>query len=382
VADILLDHRCPACVVARVPQPAFDSRRDLSPPRIATPAPRFSKPSTAPLDRAFGYPPDRTSKSYHAASAEIEMTAENVIDVKRLRYFIAVCKHGGFSHAAGIIGVAQPALTRQVQLLERELGLKLIARNGRGATPTEEGRFLLARSSEYLEGLDNLLVELKERFSRIKGQAVIGICPTISPFFLDDLKSHVAANGPDFSLSVVEAYSGDLKSLMNSGRLDLALTYKPSTNLGGNHVELFSEQLVLVSEFQLDVPQRAYQLSELERLKLILPSRIHELRLIIDSVCRRRGVLLRPDLELDSLDVVKAFLKRPLRLYTILPAFSVQNEVQGRQFSQYVIDDPDMIRTISIVTPPKPRNEAATEYLQRHIEKRASAIRSRLTTVF
>jgi LysR family nitrogen assimilation transcriptional regulator len=267
-------------------------------------------------------------------------------------------------------------------LLERELGLKLITRNGRGAKPTEEGRFLFARSIEYLDGLDNLSVELKQRFSQMNGQAVVGICPTISPFFLEDLKSYVATSCPDFSLSVVEAYSGDLKNLMNSDRLDLALTYKPSSSVGGQHVELFSEQLVLVSGFEPDVPQRIYQLSELERLKLILPSRIHELRLIIDSVCKRRGVLLRPDLELDSLDAVKTFLKRPLHLYTVLPAYSVHKEVESRQFSQYTIDDPDMVRTISIVTPAKPRNEAATDYLQRYIEKRASAIRARLTTVF
>ena len=101
-------------------------------------------------------------------------------------------------------------------------------------------------------------------------------------------------------------------------------------------------------------------------MKLILPSRIHELRLIIDTVCKRRGVLLRPDLELDLLDAVKTFLKRPLHLYTILPAYSVHKEVESRQFSQYTIDDPDMMRTISIVTPAKPRNEAATDYLQRH----------------
>ena len=78
------------------------------------------------------------------------MTVENIsIDVKRLRYFIAVCNHGGFSHAANVIGVAQPALTRQIKLLEQELGLTLITRNGRGAGPTEEGRFLLARSIEH-----------------------------------------------------------------------------------------------------------------------------------------------------------------------------------------------------------------------------------------
>lgn len=309
------------------------------------------------------------------------MTTDNLIDVKRLRYFVAVCQHGGFSHAASAIGVAQPALTRQIQLLERELGLKLITRNSRGAGPTEEGRFLLARSVEYLNGLDNLFLELKQRSSQMNGQAVVGICPTISPFFLDDLKSYVAANSPDLSLSVIEAYSGDLKNLINGDRLDLALTYKPS-NLGASHVELFSERLVLVSGFQPDGQSASYQLSDLEKLKLILPSRIHELRTIIDTACKRRGVLLRPDLELDSLDAVKAFLKRSLHFFTILPAYSVHKEVEGRQFSQHAIDDPDMLRTISMVAPAKPRNQAVTSYLQRHIEERARAIKARLATVF
>jgi DNA-binding transcriptional LysR family regulator len=311
------------------------------------------------------------------------MTADNAIDVKRLRYFIAVCRHGGFSHAASVIGVAQPTLTRQIQLLEQELGVKLITRNGRGAEPTEEGRFLLVRSAKYLDGLDNMVRELKQRFSQVSGQAVLGICPTISPFFLDDLKSYLAANSPDLSLSVIEAYSGDLKNLMNGNRLDLALTYKPSNSTGGEHVELFSEKLVLTSGFQPDAPQRSYPLSELEGLKLILPSRIHELRLIIDAACKRKGVLLRPDLELDSLDAVKALLvKRPLHYFTILPAYSVREEVEGRQFSQYAIDDPGMLRTISVVIPSKPRNEALTAYLRRHIEERASVIKSRLATVF
>jgi LysR family nitrogen assimilation transcriptional regulator len=311
------------------------------------------------------------------------MMVEGSIDVKRLRYFIAVCRHGGFSHAANIIGVAQPTLTRQIQLLEREIGLKLITRNGRGAEPTEEGRFLLVRSTEYLDGLDNIVGELKQRFSQVSGEAVLGICPSISPFFLDDLKAYLAANSPNLSLSVIEAYSGDLKNLMNGNRLDLALTYKPSSGAGEDHVELFSEKLVLVSGFQPNVPQRGCALSELEGLKLILPSRIHELRLIIDAVCRRRGVLLRPELELDSLDAVKTLLlKRPLHYFTILPAHSVHEEVERRQFSQFAIDDPDMLRTISIVTPAKPRSQAVTSYLQRHIEGRARVIKARLATVF
>jgi DNA-binding transcriptional LysR family regulator len=128
---------------------------------------------------------------------------------------------------------------------------------------------------------------------------------------------------------------------------------------------------------------RSYSLSELEGLKLILPSGIHELRLIIDTVCKRRGILLRPELELDSLEAVMAMLtKRPLRYFTILPSHGVQSQVESWQISQFAIDDPDMFRTISIVTPVKTRNEAITAYLHRRLCEQASIVKSRLATVF
>jgi DNA-binding transcriptional LysR family regulator len=310
------------------------------------------------------------------------MTADHAIDLKRLRYFVAVCKHGGFSHAAGVIGVAQPALTRQVQLLERQVGLKLITRNGRGVQPTEEGRFLFARSSEHLDRLDELLLELKQRTSKISGQAVVGICPTLSRLFLDDLKSSIAEQSPELSMAVVEAYSSDLKHLVNSDRLDIALTYKSNGDAIGRHVELFPERLVLVSGFQPHGRQRRYRLNEIESLKLILPSKIHELRIIIDTVAKTRGVLLRPDIEFDSLDAAKILLKSPLRYFSILPFFSVIEEVERKALSLYAIDDPDMSRMISVATPVKPRDHAMTTYLQRHIEGRASLIRAHRATMF
>ncbi len=58
------------------------------------------------------------------------------VDIRRLKYFVAVCDHGGFSRAAGAVGIAQPALTRQMQILEQELGVELFTRNGRNAVPS------------------------------------------------------------------------------------------------------------------------------------------------------------------------------------------------------------------------------------------------------
>ncbi|HXU58116.1 MAG TPA: LysR family transcriptional regulator [Verrucomicrobiae bacterium] len=305
------------------------------------------------------------------------------IDVRRLKYFIAVCNNGGFSRASNVIGIAQPALTRQVKLLEKEIGLPLVIRTGRGAEPTAEGKFLLARSVEHLEGLDNIVKELKQKYSQLSGQAVLGICPTIAPFFLEKLQAHIRANCPNVLLSVIEAYSGDLKNLIVSDRLDLALTYRPSGRNGLAYTELFSERLVLVAGYAPEMPIRPYRLKELSGLRLILPSRIHELRLIIDRVCRLKSVSLKPELELDSLEAVKSLLlKKPLQYYTILPAYCVSNAVEQQQYSQFEIAEKEMIRTIAVVTPRHSRNPTIASFIERHIREQAELIKSKTASVF
>ncbi len=218
------------------------------------------------------------------------------IDLRRLRYFIAVCNHGGFSHAAGVVGVAQPALTRQIQLLESEMGMTLINRNGRGAEPTQEGRILLSRASEHLSALDNIVADLKRGTGVAHGNVALGICPTIAPLFLEGLRKNLADSNPGVTLTVIEAYSGDLRKLMASNRLDLALTYKPSLPTSDTVTELFSERLIVVAGHQPEISRRSFTLGNLETVKLVLPSRAHELRVIIDAVARRKGFCCGPNL--------------------------------------------------------------------------------------
>ncbi|RUV18342.1 LysR substrate-binding domain-containing protein [Mesorhizobium sp. M7A.F.Ca.MR.245.00.0.0] len=274
------------------------------------------------------------------------------IDLRRLRYFIAVCEHGGFSRASQSIGVAQPSLTRQIKLLEKEVGISLINRSGRGAEPTAEGRFLLGQSRLHIDGLDDAVREVRQRLDKLKGEISLGICPTIVPLFLDDIRHFVEAQYQGVTLNVVEAYSGDLASLMGGGQLDAALTYRPSAPDQLDVLDLFAERLVLVTSYvraQVDAPR---QLGDISRLKLILPSEIHELRRIIDRVYRERGIALQPELELDSLSAVKAVIADKTTQYaTILPHSSVTRELAEHVLSAYAIADSAMARTIAVVRP-------------------------------
>ena len=81
---------------------------------------------------------------------------------RRLGYFLAVCEHCGISKAALAIGVAQPALTRQIKLLEQELNIQLFRRSGRSAEPTDAALHLMARIKPHMAAIEQALVEIRE----------------------------------------------------------------------------------------------------------------------------------------------------------------------------------------------------------------------------
>jgi DNA-binding transcriptional LysR family regulator len=298
------------------------------------------------------------------------------VDLRRLRYFVAVCESGGFSRASTVIGVAQPSLTRQVKLLEGEVGLPLIIRTARGAEPTEVGRYLLARARQHLDGLDGIVRDLRRQFSDVSGPVVLGICPTIAPFFLAEVTAHLREGHPKLSLSVIQAYSGDLQSLLDSGRLDIALTYSPLTRGDCDVVDLFSERLALVTA--RPVAGRV-DFAAAARLRLILPSRMHELRRIIDTVSGRAGAALVPDLELDSLDAVKGVLEEGAGDYaTILPQHSVRADVAAGRLFCVPFEHPEMRRTLAVVRPPSARNPSGADVIAAFVEALGRQLRPEL----
>ncbi len=305
------------------------------------------------------------------------------IDIRRLRYFIAVCDHGGFSKAATAIGVAQPVLTRHVQLLEQELGVALVSRNGRGALPTEQGQFLLKNARPHVEGIDALASRLRRTFQQEPVEIALGICPTVTPLFLEALQGFIRTSCPHVSLSVIEAYSGDLRNLTECGRIDLALTYQPLDRDTVVGESLLTEPLVVVRSAARPFGVTKFTLAALARLPLILPSRIHQLRKIIDSVCRKRGLRLTPALELDSLNAVKQTLDDPTSDFaTILPYHAVREDEAGGRFIVYRILDPALVRTISLVPAPAADAKRIPEPVIQHIRDHARHLKSTLSSVF
>ena len=301
-------------------------------------------------------------------------------DIGRLRYFVAACDYGGFSKAAIGLGVAQPAITRHVRLLEEDLGVSLFTRNGRDAVPTEAGVYLLREARPHLDRLDSLVDTMRREFNRPSGDVRLGVCPSIAPLFLDQNKARILDALEVHRLRVVEAYSGELRSLMATGNIDLALTYSQTADDSLDVKDLVSERLAVAARKMPS--ERALRFQDLTKLTLILPSKRHQLRRIIDAVAKVRRIELVPAVELDSIPAVMTMLDDEERDFaTILPFHSVAEAAADGRIAIRQIDDPAMVRTIALALP-KPGGGPVPRRLVESIVARAEVIKSTMEAVF
>ena len=96
------------------------------------------------------------------------------MELRTLRYFLAVCEHGTMSRAAEALHVTQPALSRQIAALERELGTPLLERHSRSVTPTEKGLYLRRRAQEIVSLADQTTSDLAHGEKIAEGDVFIG----------------------------------------------------------------------------------------------------------------------------------------------------------------------------------------------------------------
>src|SRR4051812_28063648 len=102
------------------------------------------------------------------------------MDLTRLRYFMAVAEGGSFSRGAAALHLSQPALSRQVLLLEEEVGQALLVRTGRGAGPTEAGLALLGHARGIFELADKAEADMRERQASPRGRITVGLPPRVA----------------------------------------------------------------------------------------------------------------------------------------------------------------------------------------------------------
>ena len=145
------------------------------------------------------------------------------MELRQLRYLIALAEEGSFTRAATNANVAQPALSRQIQKLERELGLPLVDRTTRRVAITPAGQEVAATGRRVLGELEALTHSLQQTMNLLRGTVTIGVTQTPGPIDVPRILAAFNRRHPGVELILREGLSVDLASQLREDRLDLAL---------------------------------------------------------------------------------------------------------------------------------------------------------------
>ncbi len=249
------------------------------------------------------------------------------VNLKQLEYFVRVAELGSFSKAALILNIAQPALSKQVRLLETDLHATLLTRTGRGVVLTEQGKRLFDHGVGILQLVSHATEDIEAARDEPTGRLAIGLPPSIGRVLALPLVDYFRHTLPKARLSIVEGLSTHLMEWIATGRIDLGLVLNPDPNPAIEVFPVGDEPLGLVGPVQgrgkKNVP---IAFAEAMKYPLIMPERNHALRKLLERQAALSGQKPNVCLDVSSvqsiLDLVAAGHGYAVLSRTALIAFS------------------------------------------------------------
>ncbi|MCU0775795.1 MAG: LysR family transcriptional regulator [Ideonella sp.] len=245
------------------------------------------------------------------------------MDLKQIETFVRVAEHGSFSRASGVLRIAQPALSRQVRALETELRQRLFDRNGRGVTLTAAGRRLFAHGVGILQQVERARLDLEEHRGAPVGRLSLGLPPSVSRTLTAPLVAAFRERFPKAQLSVVEGLSTYMIEWLAQGRIDAAVVYQVTAPASVDLVPLAQEGLHLVTAAAGEARRRSasprpVSLAQLAEHDLVIPSRPHSIRMLVEAELAAIGRKPKVALEIESVPAILD-LVATLPLAAVLP---------------------------------------------------------------
>jgi len=264
--------------------------------------------------------------------------------------FQVVARVGSLSQAALEMSVTQPMVTRYIRQLEEELGVELFYRTGRGVLLTEAGVLM----KEFVDEILDRTADAKNIVSAMQkspqGKLVLGVPPSVGTVLTVPLVKKIKNEFPNVTPRVIEGFSGHILEWLTAGRIDAAVLYNPPTIPSVVTEPLVEDELCLIGPFQSkDGPEgQTVKLDILQRLPMILPSRPHGLRRLIDSAIAKEGIVAQIELELEAMPSTLLLVEEG-EGYTILPYATVHSLVQADKVRVWRFE-PAMTRKLLLAT--------------------------------
>jgi len=273
------------------------------------------------------------------------------IDLRQLKTFLTIADKGSFSRAAETLFIAQPALSRQIRLLEEALDVDVFVRLGRGVQLTAAGEVLYERARALLQDVEQIQADVSAVAGSVTGHVTLGLLPTVSHELATDIIKAFQGLYPRVTLALRSAMSGTLQQMVSQQKLDMAITDDQKKNQHLRYTPLIEERFALIAPPGSELARRdSIDLHEVLDLPLILPEEKHGVRARMEKEAMARNKKINMAFEVSAWPLMTQMVNQNLG-YTILSAVSVGEMASRGEVAVVPIVNPELKRTLAIVTP-------------------------------
>ena len=287
------------------------------------------------------------------------------MDFKQLRAFLTVADTGSVTRAAQLLNLVQPAVSRQLRLLEDDVGAELFVRERLGMLLTDAGKALLVYARRAMLELDRARAEIGGASDGVAGLVTVGLLPSTCEVISSTLVTAVATRFPGIRLRISMGYAGTLQQWLETGEIDAALLYGAERAPGIQTSVLLEEKLWVVGSPAAKLRrQKPVPLTSLAGKPLILPSGSHGIRTLVDHACAVANIELTVVAETNAMSIQKSLVRGGHGL-TILPPIAIAEELARKQVTAAPLCDPVITRKIVLALP---ANRPVGRHVRRAVE--------------
>ena len=268
------------------------------------------------------------------------------MDLKQLKALVTIAETANMTRAADVLNIVQPALSRQIRMLEDELGAILFERGRQGMILNEEGKTFLEYARRILHEVEKAKAEIRPSSGAVSGIVNVGLLPSTSDLLSSMLLRQLQQQYPQIRITITAGYAGHLQEWLEVGEIDVALLYSAKLSASLNVQPLVEEKLWFVGLPGNGLrPGKPVTLNSMADRPIILPSRPHGLRILVDQVGQENNLQLNVVAETNSMSVQKRLVLDG-HGYTILPSIAIAQELAQGCLEAAPLTNAGLTRTI------------------------------------
>lgn len=234
------------------------------------------------------------------------------IDFELYRIFYVVANNCNITKASEELNISQPAISKSIKNLEKQLGGQLFVRTKRGVILTEEGKEFYSYIKQAIEYINNAENKFTDLINLETGCIKIGISTTLTKEFLLPYLEKFHSLYPKIDIQIMTGLTSDLIPKLKNGLIDIIILNLNDKNYG-NDIDIIKCRKIndcfVVNDKYKELLDKELSMKDLNNYPLILQSKGSSTREFLDNIARNNGIILNPNIELASYTLVVEFAK-------------------------------------------------------------------------